>query len=142
MFRVSLFLNYISKHVLKSSRSDPFIRKTYPCNLYPLKPHFYVCKPGFIRGIPICLIFAPKHRLWVLGEAVLTCVSTIYVLSNNKKKISKLSILTQLRDVTRALPEILPVQKLFILYNFKKLCILQGHVFVICKIVISVISNL
>ena len=34
----------------------------------PLKPHFYIVKLGVCRGIPTCisLIFAPKHRLWVL----------------------------------------------------------------------------
>ena len=42
------------------------IRKTSPCNEYPLKPHVYIAKLGFAVGIPIFLIFAPKHRLWVL----------------------------------------------------------------------------
>ena len=43
-----------------------YIRKTYPCNEYPLIPHFYIAKLVVCRGIPIFLIFAPKHRLWVL----------------------------------------------------------------------------
>ena len=42
------------------------IRKTCPCNEYPLKPHFYTEKTGVYRGMPIFLTFAPKHRLWVL----------------------------------------------------------------------------
>ena len=40
------------------------IRKTRPCDLYPLTPHFYIVKLGF-TGVYIFLIFAPKHRLWV-----------------------------------------------------------------------------
>ena len=52
------------------------IRKTCPCNEYPLEPHFYIAgKIGTCRGRPIFVILGPKHRLWVL---------TIYVLSNNK----------------------------------------------------------
>ena len=52
------------------------IRITCPCNEHPLTPHFYIEKVGFTRvyifflfllqGIHIFLIFAPKHRLWVL----------------------------------------------------------------------------
>ena len=33
---------------------------------YPLTPHFYIVKLGFYRGIHYFLIFALKHRLWVL----------------------------------------------------------------------------
>ena len=44
----------------------------------PIKPHFY-SKTGVCGGIPIFLIFALKHRLYV---------PTIYVLSKNKKKIT------------------------------------------------------
>ena len=40
------------------------IRITFQCNIYPLIPHFYIVKLGYI--IPIFLIFAPKHKLWVL----------------------------------------------------------------------------
>ena len=39
-----------------------FIRKTAP----PQTPLSFYSKPGVRRGIPIFLIFAPKHRLWVL----------------------------------------------------------------------------
>ena len=35
------------------------IRKTCPCNVYPLEPHFYIVKLGVCRGISIFLIFAP-----------------------------------------------------------------------------------
>ena len=34
-----------------------------PCSLDPLTPHFYMGKLGFKR---VCIIFALKHRLWVL----------------------------------------------------------------------------
>ena len=79
-----------------------YIRKTYPCNIYPLIPHCLVYrKTGVYRDIPIFLIFAPKHILWVL-----------YVLSKIKKNIKKF------------------ILKIFIFYNFKNLCILHGHVFV------------
>ena len=39
------------------------ITKTCPCDVYrPLTPLLY-SKTGVCRGIPIFLIFAPKHRL-------------------------------------------------------------------------------
>ena len=41
------------------------IMQTSPCNEYPLTPHFYIVKLGF-TGVYIFLIFALKHRLWVL----------------------------------------------------------------------------
>ena len=47
-----------------------FIIKTNPCNKHPLTPHFCIVKlglrTGVYRGILSFLIFAPKHRLWVL----------------------------------------------------------------------------
>ena len=43
-------------------------------------------KTGVCRGIPIFLIFAAKHRLWVLAEAVLTCTLKL-CFGNNKKNI-------------------------------------------------------
>ena len=49
------------------------ITKTSPCNEHPLTPNFYIVKLGF-AGVYIFLIFVPKHRLWVLVEAVLTCI--------------------------------------------------------------------
>ena len=42
------------------------ITKTSLCNEDPLTPHFYIVKLGFTRVIHYFLIFAPKHRLWVL----------------------------------------------------------------------------
>ena len=37
----------------------------------PYTPLLY-SNTGVCRGIHIFLIFAPKHKLWVIGEAVLT----------------------------------------------------------------------
>ena len=41
-------------------------KKTSPCSEYPLEPHFYVVKLGYAGVYLFFLIFAPKHRLWVL----------------------------------------------------------------------------
>ena len=46
--------------------------KTYLFNFDTLKPHFYIVKLGFTGVYIIFLIYAQKHRLWVLAEAVLT----------------------------------------------------------------------
>ena len=51
----------------------------------PPKTPLLYSKTGVCRGIPIFLIFDPKHRLWVLvrtasarlGEAVLTCTHNL-----------------------------------------------------------------
>ena len=42
------------------------ITKTCLYNFDPLKPHFYIVKLGFTGVYIIFLIFAQKHRLWVL----------------------------------------------------------------------------
>ena len=42
-----------------------YIRITGPCDLSTLTPHFYIVKLGFTR-VCFFLIFALKHRLWVL----------------------------------------------------------------------------
>ena len=55
-------INFVYISLLLNLR---FIRKTCPCNVYPLKPHFYR-KAGVCRDIPNFLIFDPKHTLWVL----------------------------------------------------------------------------
>ena len=91
-----LFIHYLAL----SGQEALFIRITCPCNTYPLIPHFY-SKAGVCRGIPIFLIFALKHRLWVLVR-----VPLIYVLSKNKKNIKNLLL------------------KMFLFHNLKNLCIL------------------
>ena len=42
--------------------------KTSPCNEHPLISHFYIVKLGFtgVNWYTFFLIFALKHRLWVL----------------------------------------------------------------------------
>ena len=57
---------------------------TCPCIVYPFTPHFYTVKLGFIVYI-FFLIFALKHRLWVLVRIASVSVPTIYVLSNRKE---------------------------------------------------------
>ena len=68
----------------------------------------------FYKHAFLVLIFAPKHRLWVHVRTTSPrhIVPTIYVLSKNKKNINFF------------------LQKNFIFYNFKNLCILHRHVFV------------
>ena len=41
------------------------IKKTSPCNIYPLKPNFYTVNWS-LQGYTYFLIFAQKHRLRVL----------------------------------------------------------------------------
>ena len=43
-----------------------YIMITRPCNEHPLTPHFYYSKTGVYRGIHYFLIFALKHRSWIL----------------------------------------------------------------------------
>ena len=47
------------------------ITKTHLYNFDPLKPHFYIVKLGFTGVYIIFLIFAHKHRLWVLVRTAL-----------------------------------------------------------------------
>ena len=56
---------------------------TCPCHVYPLTPNFYIVKLGFKRVYIFFLIFALKHKLWVL---VTLRVPTIYVFSKKKKQ--------------------------------------------------------
>ena len=53
------------------------ITKTCLYNADPLKPHFYIGKLGFTGVYIIFLISAQKHRLWLLGEAVLTSIHNL-----------------------------------------------------------------
>ena len=39
---------------------------TCPCNVHPLTPHFYMVKLGFTGVYIFFLIFALKHKSWVL----------------------------------------------------------------------------
>ena len=63
------------------------ITKTYPHKFDPIKPHFYIVKLRFTGVNIIFLIFARKHRLWVLvrTEAVLTSTYNLCFEQNNEK---------------------------------------------------------
>ena len=68
------------------------ITKTYLYNFDSLKPHFYIVKLGFAGVYIIFLIFALKHKFWVLLEPPRRGSSNEYpqsVLSRNMKKISE-----------------------------------------------------
>ena len=56
------------------------IMLTCLCNIDPLTPHFHIVKLEFTWVYIIFLIFALKHRLWVLirTEAVLTCTRNLF----------------------------------------------------------------
>ena len=53
------------------------ITKTRLYNFDPLKTHFYIGKLRFTGVYIIFLISAQKHRLWVLGEKVLTSTHNV-----------------------------------------------------------------
>ena len=65
-----LSVRFLSFIVQLFSNSMKFLNKTHQENMPvkyipPYTPLLY-SKTGICRGIPIFLIFAPKHRLWVL----------------------------------------------------------------------------
>ena len=91
-----------------SSNCSRYIRITWPCNVYPLIPHFYLVKLGY-AGVYLFFLFLLQNIDCVYS---LEPVPTIYVLSKNKKNI------------------IFFLLKIFNFYNFKNLCILHGRVFV------------
>ena len=66
------------------------ITKTRLYNCDPLKPHFYIVKLGFTGVYIIFLIFAQKHRLWVL-------VRTAYPQSMFWSEIWKISVFFYLK---------------------------------------------
>ena len=90
------------------------IRKTCQCYEYPLIPHFYIAKLGY-AGVYLFFLFLLQNIDCV--PTIYLCfeqksMSTIYVLSKNKKNIKKIQ------------------KKFFIFYNFKTLRMLHGQVFV------------
>ena len=99
----------------------------------PLNPTFIYSKTGVCTGIPIFLIFAPKHRLWVLVARV----PTIYVLSKNKKNIKhflneifpflhfKKSLYIAWASFRNVLPETITDNHFFIAHKFlNAVCVL------------------
>ena len=65
---------------------DSYIRKTCPCNIYPLKPHFYIVKLGF-AGVYLFFLFFLQNIDCGYSLEPPRRVPTIYVLSKNKKNI-------------------------------------------------------
>ena len=57
------------------------IRKTCPCNIYPIEPHFYIAKMGYAGVYPFFLFLLQNidcgYSLERLGEAVLTCTHNL-----------------------------------------------------------------
>ena len=70
---VVLFLNVPGLSFLLSGSSlfVHLITKTHLYNVYLFKPHFYTVKTGVYIGIYYFSYFSSKHRLWVLGKAIL-----------------------------------------------------------------------
>ena len=62
----------LEQNYFNSNRES--ITKTCLCNFDPLKPHFYIVKLEFTGVYIIFLIFARKHRLWVLVRTPLAAV--------------------------------------------------------------------
>ena len=60
---------------------NTFIRKTCPCNIYPLKPHFYIVKLGY-EGVYLFFLFLLQN----------IDLFKTYVLSKNKKNIKNFLI--------------------------------------------------
>ena len=72
----------------RTTTEPPFIRKTRPCNEYPVKPHFYIAKLGY-AGVYIDFLFLVRNIDcgYLLEGGSFKSVLTIYVLSKNKKII-------------------------------------------------------
>ena len=70
----------------------PWHKENMSVKCVPLQtPHLY-SKTGVCKGIPIFLIFAPKHRLWVLGEAVLSCTHNLCFEQKQEKIYKKVQV--------------------------------------------------
>ena len=90
LFRVPMMtlprqpVSLVSMITLLSSSGSKciFIRKTCPCNVYPLIPHFYIAKLGY-AGVYQFFLFLLQNIY-----CGYSCVPTIYVLSKIRK-ISK-----------------------------------------------------
>ena len=65
--------------------------KICPCNEYPLKPHFYIAKLGY-AGIYLFFLFLFQNINCGYSLELPRRVSTIYVLSKNKKNIKTILV--------------------------------------------------
>ena len=75
------------------------ITKTRLYNFDPLKPHFYIVKLGFTGLYIIFLIFAWKHRLWVLVRTASPSTHNLYFEQKYEKYQSFLSEKFQFLEV-------------------------------------------
>ena len=98
------------------------IMLTCLCKIPPYTPLFY-SKTGVYRGIHFFLIFALKHRLWVLVRTTslrrFLRLPTINVLSKNKKNITIFHL------------------KIIFFTAVKNCSIFHGHVFVMSSFTIT-----
>ena len=73
------------------------IKKTCPCNVYPLEPHFYIAKLGY-AGVHLFFLFLLQNidcgYLLEPPRRGGSNVPTIYVLSKNKKNIKNFLLKT------------------------------------------------
>ena len=87
------------------------ITKTSPCKEHPLIPHFYIVKLGF-TGVYFFVIFAPKHRLWVLVRTASVRCNHNLCFEQKKKNIKNFHL------------------KIIIFTAVKNCSILHGRVFI------------
>ena len=66
MKNVDFSSSFCSKRRLWVHVRTASVTKTSPCIEDPLTPHFYIVKLGFTGVYIVFLIFAQKHRMWVL----------------------------------------------------------------------------
>ena len=65
-----------ANHIPGSAKKSTTKTRLY--NFDPLKPHFCTVKLGFTGVYIIFLIYAQKHRLWVLVRTVLTVLTSTH----------------------------------------------------------------
>ena len=82
MFQVEMKTLELATAPQKEFNLKTNIMITCPCNVHPL----LYSKTGVYRGIHYFLIFALKHRLWVLAKtaSVLTCTNNLCFEKNIK----------------------------------------------------------
>ena len=67
-----------------------FIRKTYPCKIYPYKPHFYIVKLGYAGVYPLFLFLLQNIDCGFLLELPRQSGSNLYSQSIFGAKISQI----------------------------------------------------
>ena len=95
-----------------------YIKITFPCNIYPLLPHFYIAKLGY-KGVYLFSLFLLQN------------IDCGYSLEPPRRGGS--NECPQFMFGAKISEFYLP--KIFIFYNFKNLCILNGSVFIMNEII-------